>query len=221
MSRQVASVLDASQNRVLAFKAFDAHSWVTVAEEVSSLLQRDRISGLGFVTSENLLPQLRLIVMSFALGFAENSIQLVPDGTLILHVIIILVMVYVLNATLFKPINQILASREKRTRGRLSEAQEILKSVSDKLARYERSLRQARGEAYAVTEAQRAAEMKERQQKLNEMRAQLAQSTAREKEIIQQQAAEARVTLEAESYGLAREIGSRVLSRPISDAQMN
>ena len=159
--------------------------------------------------------------MPVILGFAEDSIQLVPDGTLVLHVIIILVMVYVLNATLFKPINQILASREKRTRGRLSEAQEILKSVSDKLARYERSLRQARGEAYAVTEAQRAAEMKERQQKLNEMRARLAQSTAREKEIIQQQAAEARVTLEAESYGLAREIGSRVLSRPISDAQMN
>ena len=55
--------------------------------------------------------------MVYPLGFAENSIQLVPDGTLILHVIIILVMVYVLNATLFKPINQILESREKRTRG--------------------------------------------------------------------------------------------------------
>ena len=70
--------------------------------------------------------------MPFVLGLAENSIQLVPDGTLILHVIIILVMVYVLNATLFKPINQILESREKRTRGRLSEAQEVMKSVNGK-----------------------------------------------------------------------------------------
>jgi len=42
--------------------------------------------------------------MTLPLGLAENSIQLVPDGTLILHVLIILVMVYVLNATLFKPI---------------------------------------------------------------------------------------------------------------------
>ena len=74
--------------------------------------------------------------MPLVLGFAENSIQLVPDGTLILHVIIILVMVYVLNATLYKPINQILESREKRTRGRLSEAQETLKSVKEKLAKY-------------------------------------------------------------------------------------
>ena len=65
--------------------------------------------------------------MVFPLGFAENSIQLVPDGTLILHVLIILVMVYVLNATLYKPINRILEAREKQTKGRLTEAQEILK----------------------------------------------------------------------------------------------
>jgi len=159
--------------------------------------------------------------MPFALGFAENSIQLVPDGTLILHVIIILVMIYVLNATLYKPINQILESREKRTRGRLTEAQEIMQSVSQKISEYERSLRQARAEAYAQTEAQRAAAMKERQQNVNEMRAQLTQTIAQEKKTIEQQAGEARVTLEVESRRLAREIGSRVLSRPLSDAEMN
>ena len=159
--------------------------------------------------------------MMFPLGFAENSIQLVPDGTLILHVVIILVMVYVLNATLFKPINQILASREKRTRGRLTEAEEIMENVTDKLTSYERSLRQARGEAYALAEAQRAEAMKERQQRLNQMRDELAQSIAQEKKTIEQQAAEARVTLEAESHRIAGEIGSRVLSRPISDAERN
>jgi F-type H+-transporting ATPase subunit b len=159
--------------------------------------------------------------MPFALGFAENSIQLVPDGTLILHVIIILVMIYVLNATLYKPINQILESREKRTRGRLTEAQEIMQSVGQKVSEYERSLRQARAEAYAQTESERAAAMKERQQNVNEMRAQLTQTIAQEKKTIEQQAGEARVTLEVESRRLAREIGSRVLSRPLSDAEMN
>jgi F-type H+-transporting ATPase subunit b len=159
--------------------------------------------------------------MPFALGFAENSIQLVPDGTLILHVIIILVMVYVLNATLYKPINQILESREKRTRGRLSEAQEVMKAVSEKIAEYERSLRQARSEAYALAESQRAEAMKERQQIVNEMREELARTIAQEKEAIQQQAAAARVSLEADARDIAREIGSRVLSRPISDAEMN
>ena len=159
--------------------------------------------------------------MTLPLGLAENSIQLVPDGTLILHVLIILVMVYVLNATLFKPINRILEARDRRTKGRLSEAQEILKKVSEQLAGYERQLRQARGEAYAFSERERAAAMEERQKKLNEMRAQLAESIAQQKEAIQKQADEARGTLEVESRRLAREIGARVLSRPISDAEMN
>jgi F-type H+-transporting ATPase subunit b len=159
--------------------------------------------------------------MVFPLGFAENSIQLVPDGTLLLHVVIILVMVYVLNATLFKPINRILEAREKRTRGRLSEAEEILQSVSQKLAEYERALRAARTEAYAFTEHERAGAMQDRQRKLDEMRAKLAESIALEKEAIQRQAEAARITLEAESRRIAIEIGMRVLSRPIGDAEMN
>ena len=60
------------------------------------------------------------------------------------------------SKSLYKPINQILASREKRTRGRLSEAQEIMVSVTEKTSDYEKSLRQARAEAYAYSEAQRA-----------------------------------------------------------------
>jgi len=155
------------------------------------------------------------------LGFAENSIQLVPDGTLILHVIIILVMVYVLNATLFKPINKILESREKRTRGRLSEAQEVMKSVKDKLAEYEGSLRQARSQAYALAENQRAEAMMERQRRINEMRNELAQSIATEKEAIQEQATQARASLEVESRLIARDISSRVLNRSVSDSGIN
>ena len=159
--------------------------------------------------------------MVYPLGFAENSIQLVPDGTLVLHVLIILVMVYVLNATLFKPINSILAAREKRTRGRLTEAQEILKSVSEKLVEYERALRAARTEAYAFTEHERTGELQERQKKLDEMRAKLAASVASEKEAIQNQAEAARATLEADARRIAVEIGSRVLSRPLTNADSN
>jgi F-type H+-transporting ATPase subunit b len=154
--------------------------------------------------------------MTFPLGFAESSIQLVPDGTLILHVIIILVMVYVLNATLYKPINRILEAREKRTKGRLGEAQEILQDVSSKLSEYERSLRQARAEAYQFTEAESAAAMQERQKKLNEMRQQLSESVARERQAIQAQADEARASLESDAQRIAQEIGSRVLDRPFA-----
>jgi len=159
--------------------------------------------------------------MVYPLGFAENSIQLVPDGTLVGHVLLILVMVYVLNATLFRPINRILEAREKRTRGRLSEAQEILAGVSEKLAEYERALRAARTEAYALSEHERAAALKERQRDLDEMRAKVAASTASEKEAIKSQGDSARVSLETEARHIAVEIGSRVLGRPVSGAEMN
>jgi F-type H+-transporting ATPase subunit b len=159
--------------------------------------------------------------MVYPLGFAENSIQLVPDGTLLLHVLIILVMVYVLNATLFKPINQILANREKRTRGRLTEAQEIMGNVSERVAEYERALRAARNESYAFTERERAAAMQDRQKALDEMRAQLTASTAAEKEAIKSQAEAARTTLEDDARRIALEISSRVLNRPITNADLN
>lgn len=159
--------------------------------------------------------------MTYPLGFAENSIQLVPDGTLILHVIIILVMVWILNKTLYKPINRILEAREKRTHGRMSEAQEILHDVSEKVSNYERQLRQARAEGYAMTEQERTLAMQERQGKLNEMRQQLSESIAQEKQTIQTQVEEARVTLDSESLRIAREIGARVLNRPVAAGDVN
>jgi hypothetical protein len=63
--------------------------------------------------------------------------------------------------------------------------------------------------------------MQQRQVKLNEMRQQLADSTAGEKEAISRQAGEARTLLEAESRRIASEIGSRVLHRPIGNADLN
>jgi F-type H+-transporting ATPase subunit b len=159
--------------------------------------------------------------MVYPLGFAENSIQLVPDGTMLLHVLIILVMVYVLNATLFKPINKILANREKRTRGRLTEAQEIMGNVSQRVSEYERALRAARNEAYAHAEHERTGAMQDRQKAIDEMRAQLAASTAAEKGAIKTQADAARVTLEADARRIAVEIGSRVLNRPVTNADLN
>ena len=41
----------------------------------------------------------------------ETSIQLVPDGTLLFHLFLVVVMVFVVNRTLLGPINRILAER--------------------------------------------------------------------------------------------------------------
>jgi F-type H+-transporting ATPase subunit b len=149
------------------------------------------------------------------LALVENSIQLVPDGTLFLHIAIILIMVFILNRTLFKPINRILEERERRTRGRSGEAHEILQRVEEKAANYERSLREARAEGYRLMERERAEAMNERQIKLNTLREEINQTIAVEKELIRNQAEEARRTLEADTRNIAAQIGSQILHRPV------
>jgi F-type H+-transporting ATPase subunit b len=151
-------------------------------------------------------------------AFAENSIQLVPDGTLFLHIVIILLMVFILNATLFKPINRILEERERRTRGRSGEAQDILQRVEEKVIQYERTLREARAEGYRLMEQERDTAMNERQARLGAVRDEVNHSVAEEKKAIHGQVEEARATLEQEARRLAAEIGSQILHRPISES---
>lgn len=155
------------------------------------------------------------------LGFAENSIQLVPDGTIFLHIAIILVMVFVLNATLFKPINKILEERDKRTRGRSSEANDILRRVDEGLSNYERTLREARAEGYRMMELERAVAMSERQKRLNAVREDVGHSLDEQKNELGAQAEEARLTLDADSRRLAAQIGAQILHRQVSETTIS
>ena len=150
------------------------------------------------------------------LCFAENSIQLVPDGTLFLHIALILVMVFVLNATLFKPINRILEERERRTRGRSGHARDILRDVEDKMSLYERTLREARSQGYRLMEQERATALRERQIKLDTVREEIGRLIAEQKDTINAQVERARATLKAESAQIAAEIGAHILHRPVS-----
>jgi F-type H+-transporting ATPase subunit b len=148
-------------------------------------------------------------------AFAE-SIQLVPDGTLFLHIAIILVMVLILNKTLFGPINRILGERERRTGGRSSEAREILGRVEESMTRYEHSLRDARTEGYRLLEAQRGEAMSARQRWLEGVRGEVGRTIEEQKEIIHEQAEEARGSLESEARRVASSVSAQILGRPLS-----
>jgi F-type H+-transporting ATPase subunit b len=149
------------------------------------------------------------------LAFAE-SIQLVPDGTLFLHIAIILVMVFILNKTLYGPLNRILEERQRRTGGRSGEAREIVRRVEESMTRYERSLREARTEGYRMLEQQRLEAIRERQSRLDALREEVGRQIGAEKEAIQAQATEARVSLESESRRVASSISTQILGRPLN-----
>lgn len=149
------------------------------------------------------------------LAFAENSIQLVPDGTMLLHILIVVGMVAILNRTMFRPINKVLAEREEQTSGRLTQAQKLQGDIEQSLKRYESGLREARTAAYHMVELERAEALKLREQKVSEVREEIRALTTREKNEIERQAQAARETLTAEAAQVAAEIGSQILHRRV------
>lgn len=144
---------------------------------------------------------------------AEAAIQLVPDGTLLLHLLFIAVMVFVLNRTLLKPINQILAEREKQIGGRLSEAQALTAEAEEKMKEYKAALREARGEGYRLLEKERADGLKQKDEKVRQHREQLSQSVKQELESLESQHDKVRSELETQADSMGVLIGSQILRR--------
>jgi F-type H+-transporting ATPase subunit b len=150
------------------------------------------------------------------LGLAESSIQLVPDGTLVFHLVLIIVMVAVLNATLLKPINRILEERDRLTKGRLNEAERTMLLSSEKLSEYEQRLREARAQGYALLEQERAIVSEERSRKIAEVKSEISRLVSTEKEKLKNESAEVKEKLKVDARGIALEIGRQILGRPIA-----
>ena len=145
---------------------------------------------------------------------AETSIQLVPDGTLLFHLLVIAIMVFVLNRTLLKPINQILAERERQITGRLSEANALKAETEEKLTKYNQTLRDARTDGYRLLEKERAEALKQKEEKLRLYRDEMSKEVAQQKDATRKQEEAARAELEAQATSISDLITSRILRRP-------
>lgn len=142
------------------------------------------------------------------------QIQLVPDGTLLLHLLMVGVMVFILNRTLLKPINQILAERERQVEGRIKEAETLAAETEEKLRRYNAALREARTEGYRLLEKERAAALKDKDEKVRQYREQMSRTVAAEIESTRQQEQKVREELESQAATIGDLISSQILRRP-------
>ncbi len=146
----------------------------------------------------------------FVLAFAE-SIQLFPDGTLFIHIALILLMIWVLNRTLFRPINQVIAAREKNKGGVSGEAADILKDVSEKDARYSREMLEARTKGYELIEKEHAKAAAARDKKIAEAKADAGAMVETGRAEIVQNAADARAAIGADAEKIADKIAASIL----------
>lgn len=145
---------------------------------------------------------------------AETSIQLVPDATLLLHLVLVVVMVVVLNRTLLKPINQILSEREKQVTGRLREAEAMAAESQEKLKKYDDTLREARATGYKLLEKERAEGLKEKEQKLRQYRKEMSREVAAQVDQIRKQEQTVKNELEGQAATIGNLISSQILRRP-------
>lgn len=153
--------------------------------------------------------------MAMVILLAETSIQLVPDGTILFHIALILLMIAILNRTLFQPINRILADREKKGSGALAEAAELESKVNLGNKQYSDALRTARAGGYKLMEEKRGEDLRDREVRLASLKAEIEARLLRESTLIESQASEARSGFDPLS--LARKIRDQIL-KPVRDS---
>ncbi len=145
----------------------------------------------------------------FLLAF--QNVNLVPDGTIFIHIALILIMIWVLNRTFFRPINRVLEARARKTGGRSSEAQEILKNVGEKQLQYDEAIRGARGEGYELIERERANAVAERQSKVGAVKEEVAELVTRESAELERQRNAAKSSIAADAERMAERISAAIL----------
>ena len=142
---------------------------------------------------------------------AFQTVQLFPDGTLFIHVALILVMIWVLNRTLYKPINRVIESREKSKGGHSSEAVGILKDVEAKEVRYAKEMLDARSAGYSLAETEHRNSIEAREQLLVEAKSQIADKFGSGKADLEKQSADARAAIGSDAEKIAEKIAANIL----------
>ena len=144
------------------------------------------------------------------LALAE-SIQLFPDGTLFIHIALILLMIWLLNRTLFRPINAVFEARENQKGGHGGEAEAILRETEEKEAKYKHALLDARTEGYELIEKEQKKAAAAREKKLAEVKAETEESFESGKADLEKERADAHTTIDAEAAKMADKITASIL----------
>ena len=144
---------------------------------------------------------------------AESSIQLVPDGTLLFHLVLVVVMVAVVNRTLLRPINKILEERDKHILGRVDEAKEMRQAREQTLAEYTSALSKARSDGYHLIERERAIAVREKDEKVKAVKDEITRRLDAKLQMTLDQEDKVRGELEGQAATLSGLITDQILRR--------
>jgi F-type H+-transporting ATPase subunit b len=130
---------------------------------------------------------------------------------MLIHVGLVLLMIYVLNRTFFRPINRVIESREKNKGGRSVEAEEIMRDVAAKREKYDLAMRDARTKGYGIVDKDRAKALKKKEDKIAAVKESIAATFAEETAELEGQTAAAREAIRSDAEKLADKISATIL----------
>jgi F-type H+-transporting ATPase subunit b len=137
----------------------------------------------------------------------------IPDLSALWVIVFLLLTVYLLNTLIFQPILTVIEARTKA----VSDARDLAQSAADRATaantEYTQRLNAARSEVYRQMDENRRRAMDQRAALLVETRATVEQELAAATARVNQQAADARATLDREAEQMAGAIVTRVLGR--------
>jgi F-type H+-transporting ATPase subunit b len=139
------------------------------------------------------------------------------DASIIPAIVIFLLLIFILNRLLFRPLQKIQAERERRTSGLMSETQAKMDHQLGLLDKYQATIKNARMEAYRQQEQVRSEAMQKRAEVLAKAKAAGEQMIRDSRASILSQVESAKQQLDFEAQELARGIASTLLGRAALD----
>ena len=137
------------------------------------------------------------------------------DLAFVIQIVNFVVLLFILNAFLYRPIRKVLADRAGELDAAKSRAEAVDREVQDKMAEYEARLRDVK----SAVGNERAALVKEAQAEesavLDKARKEASDTLTSIKERVAREAANAKVLLQEQARSLSQEICEKVLGRSL------
>lgn len=140
-------------------------------------------------------------------------ITVIPDLTTLIQMINFLVLLFVLNLVLYRPIRGILVERKAKIEGMQDGAQKASEDLVAGEEAYKDGLKQARAEGMKEKEAFIEEASKEEKEIIDQINKKAQANLAQIKEQVTTETAQARKALEAEVEAYANAISEKILGR--------
>ena len=142
-------------------------------------------------------------------------ITVIPDISLVYQMINFLILLFVLNVLLYKPIRKVLLERKAKIQGLESGVEEATADLVSQEESYKNGLRQARSEGLKEKQAFVEEASKQEREIIDQINQKAQANLARIKKQVADETEQARKTLEKEVEVFAKAIGEKILGRAL------